>query len=362
LSARAALLLALLTAAHASSCLAFTPPGLWEIGEIGPMFPAVTRDNARNTAHDGRFLYFISNAGGGFAVVDDADPTRPAVVGTLSLSGIHLEVLEPGRYVLASTPSGLAVVGVSDPRAPRIAAELRLGCWVHGFFLKGGIAYCAMHIAGRLAIANVTDPLRPSRLSEIPIGAAHDVWVEGSIAYVTSYTGAGGLYVVDVSDPKVPRIAAFIREGRMYSYARAHGGLLFVGTHRPSAGLDVFNISDPLRPEFVRTIEPRRESLGYWMDVHGGRLFAADPHGGEIAVIDAGALTVEEWHYVGYPYLSHLLVRGDRLYASTHREIEGRYYCLIKVYAIGAPAEPPEPRPPEPPSPRGRGNPSWCGQ
>ena len=126
----------------------------------------------------------------------------------------------------------------------------------------------------------------PLALASIPIpGYANNVDVEGSFAYVAA--GAGGLQVVDASNPAVPVIVGALDTSGNANDVRVVAGTAYVADG--TAGLQIVDVSDPSTPVGRGLLD----TAGVAQDVFvsGGVAYVADgPAGLQIIdVSDAGA-------------------------------------------------------------------------
>jgi hypothetical protein len=185
-------------------------------------------------------------------------------------------------------------------------------------------------------------------LSHIDCPGGGQVWVEGATLYVGHMRPTSGTTIIDVADPRKPRIIAKIdvREGWHSHKVRVAGSLMIVnqekfGKSNPSeigGGIDIYDVSRPDTPKLV----------GQWRTVGGGvhrfdfdgRYAYISPTaegyvGNIVMILDLADPTrpveVGRWWIPGqwqaggeaYPWTDwtpprchHPLRRGDRLYVS----------------------------------------------
>ncbi len=164
----------------------------------------------------------------GVTFFDLADPARPRVVSRFTTglaTGVHNAWLDGDHAYLALTPwgSGLRVLDVSDPKAPRMVGSYYAGrSFLHDVHVRDGIAFLSHWDAG-LVVLDVGggtaggSPSRPVELSRVDLGGlTHNVWYwpDAEYAFVGDEkfgysSGANGmLRVLDVSDLSRPRQVA----------------------------------------------------------------------------------------------------------------------------------------------------------
>jgi hypothetical protein len=135
--------------------------------------------------------------------------------------------------------------------------------------------------SGFTATATVTvQSFAPTALSSIPMpGYANNVDVSGHYAYVAA--GAAGLQVVDVTDPRNPRIVGAVDTPGNASDVRIVGNLAYIADG--SAGLQIINVSSPANPVIVGAMDTPGEAQDVM--VSGSRAYVADGDAG-LQVVD----------------------------------------------------------------------------
>ena len=242
-----------------------------------------------------------------------ADPAHAAHAGRLvdatSLTW-SLAVFVKGdyAYVAATSADRLAVVDISDPTGPALAATLTNGTngarldGPRAVFVHGDVAYLASESSDALEIVDVSDPRSPAHLGSIShdadltdasgsgatLDGPYGVFVTGGHAYVTAHA-ANALAIVDVSDPTAPRHVSTVT-GTAENPLSGPSGVYVTGGHAfvaafGSDALAVIDVSDPAAPSYVGSL------------AHGGdaKLAGANSvavRGGYAYVTSSGALEV----------------------------------------------------------------------
>lgn len=114
------------------------------------------------------------------------------------------------------------------------------------------------------SIIEVTDPVNPVMLANVPTASVPSLWrdikVIGDVAYIVSEAGAHGLQVVDLGMvPNLPPgtlldpIALYAGFGNAHNVvANPETGFIYgVGTDTFSGGLHIVDVNDPLSPTLV---------------------------------------------------------------------------------------------------------------
>ncbi len=110
--------------------------------------------------------------------------------------------------------------------------------------------YAYIGVGARLFILNVATPAQPSIVGQTDLlpGVVEDIVVSGTYAYVAS--GAGGLYITNISNPAVPTEVGFY-DTPGYAYGVTIGEatpISPVETAADCASLTFLTLRTPLRP------------------------------------------------------------------------------------------------------------------
>jgi hypothetical protein len=142
-----------------------------------------------------------------FLVVDISDPSRPVQVGTTRVFGSQLAI--KGNYVYITRGVGIQVVKVSNPTKPRLVATYEIqenSTRTYGIYIEGrsNYAYVGDNAGGLtvLDISNPTAPLKKGYFHNLACADARDIHINGNYAFVADYRE--GLKVVDISNPASP--------------------------------------------------------------------------------------------------------------------------------------------------------------
>ncbi len=155
---------------------------------------------------------------------------------------------------VASGPSGLQILDVSDPAQPRLVS--RYGYSSGPVLQPGGckVAVSGEHayLAGAgLEVINIRDPHHPTRVGATDSGGG-GCWafaISDTHAYMAGYPGEGGVSVFAISNPKEPHWVATIPVSAV--------ALAVAGTHLYAAtweGFEVWNVASPGQPHRVSTM------------------------------------------------------------------------------------------------------------
>jgi hypothetical protein len=214
-----------------------------------------------------------------------------------------------GHYAYVMADSGLVVVNLDDPLAPRVAARVPLQN-ARASALQ--FRYLFATTAAGLEVVDVTVPERAKRVegARIALAGARGIYVARTYAYVAA--GKEGLAIVDVERPEQPRLfSKFTADGRiddardvvvgstnasLYAYvADGRNGLKVVQLTAPDTQPKFYGFSPEPRPQLIAWKETASPANALAKGLDRDR--AVDETGHQIAVfgrIGARPFTLEE--------------------------------------------------------------------
>ncbi|HOC44034.1 MAG TPA: hypothetical protein PKJ99_13535 [Thermoanaerobaculales bacterium] len=286
-------------------------------------------------AVSGDYAYLSDQSG--LFIVDVADPSAPRVVGELRMANIASSIAVSGGYAYItwgqSRQGGLQVIDVSTPSSPVEVGHLGMPAYVTGVAVSGGHAYLTWDqlFEGGLSVIDVSTPAAPVEVGSID--TPHDttgVAVAGSYAYVAN--GRAGLQVIDVSAPSSPANVGSIDTPGHASDVVVSGSYAYVADG--SGGLLVIDVSMPADPIPVATVDLEVDASH--VAVEGGYAYVASVWGG-LRVIDIHAPSAPvEVGSVDMPgYSSGVAVVGAHAYLATSE----RGFSVVDVSIPAAPVE-----------------------
>ncbi|MGE0788596.1 MAG: Ig-like domain-containing protein [Sandaracinaceae bacterium] len=201
---------------------------------------------------------------GGLTFWEVDDPCVPRVVGTghsrtmrethaigFSQEGGRWAVVDQLGAALAFDRGGIQFWDISDPSAPSAVADLEL----EGFLYPDAYARVSLSV----------------------------FW---QAPYVYVGFAQNGVYIVDATDPRTPRLVAQYRPEPVMQVGQVQAiGNLLVVTEAEGARVLLLDISDPVDPQpiaggdFLFEAEGRAREI-YFTNVIGGHLYAANKDGG----------------------------------------------------------------------------------
>jgi len=302
---------------------------------------AVDVDDAAEVVVDERGDTAFVAIGSGFATVDVSDPANPTVLAErrnlTDPEGVDVvEVLDVAydddRLLVPSAaqatgPKGFYVFDVSDPANPeRVGDWFRTGTANHNAVLHDGVAYVTSFLELEIVDVSGDEFLQlatwePGNWREAwarpPNTTLHDLYVQGDRAYCAYWDG--GVFLLDVSDPRRPRFVSRVGEYTREelaelsqgAYLEPPGNAHYVAVNEDASllaeggeswdldadddsggpsGITLYDLADESNPERVATIDPPVSANdayrgGTWttshnFDLRGGRLYASWYQGG----------------------------------------------------------------------------------
>jgi hypothetical protein len=220
--------------------------------------------------------------------VSIANPSKPKIIGNISISGFSTSVLADENYAYFGTGMNvnLIIADISNPGFPfkiRTLSFPETGGGIFGLAKSVNFLYLAMGSDGiySVDISNKTAPVVLNKLV-IENGQARDVVVQAHYAFIAH---GDGLKIIDIANPSNMQLIKSTGSG--YNSIDIDGELVFLG--KSSGGIDVFNISDPTNPLPVFNI-PNSGGTAWDVKYHKNHVYlATDSKGLFIYKIEANS-------------------------------------------------------------------------
>ena len=224
-----------------------TPDALITVGIHAPARPrsvAVVDD-----------LAYVASDPSGLSVLDVSNPAAPIELGAIDTPGQANGVAVAGEMAyVADGYAGLRAIDVSNPAAPRELGAVGNPGYANDVAVVGGFAYVAAQLSG-LRVIDVSNPAAPVEIGALDTpGQALRVAVVGGLAYLAD--GTSGLRVIDVSNPAAPIEIGALEDPQFALSVAVEGALAFVAGG--SLGLSVVDVSNPASPAVIGTLEMPR--------------------------------------------------------------------------------------------------------
>lgn len=247
-------------------------------------------------------------------IVNASNPPRPQSLGEHALAGGAVAIgVEGSRVVVAPGAGGVTWLDATNPGAIQELAVYVVPVAAHDVAVAGNVLCLVENIvASGLRLMDVSDPAAPKALGYLPLpGEAWRVALADGHAYVAD--GLGGLRIVDISDPRNPRqVGAYLGVDDVLDVAimDQHAYLAASGN-----GLRVVDVSDPRAPQEVGAFELPDQAFG--VAAAAGRVYIAGRRDVRIMDVSDPADPQPVAGIAVEPFLYHLAVVNNRLYVPT---------------------------------------------
>lgn len=192
--------------------------------------------------HQGnRLLVYID---GVMSVIDVENPERMSQIGYVTHlpSGSYLRTIKDTCYF--SGPNDCWYIRSADALFSPLVACHPLEQYTYRMVRQNDLLYLSSHA---LTIMDVADPDEPVTLSSLVLPSAGGrVALKDNIAYVCA--GNAGFHVVDVGDPRAPRLAGTLQPANVGSYDNVVVGRHFLAAVGMNNVLVVYDITNPGAP------------------------------------------------------------------------------------------------------------------
>ncbi|MBD3222574.1 T9SS type A sorting domain-containing protein [bacterium] len=210
-----------------------------------------TGGSARDLALLGDHGY-LANGGAGFAVLDLAEPTEPAVVFTDPAAGTALWLtVHEGHAYVGNIDSELLIYDLAVPTSPALVATLAIdGGDALDFAVRGHLMLVAAGHAG-LLVVDVGNPAAPVVVGSLATpGIARGVAVDGDLVAVAG--DQAGVLMVDLAVPQQPRALGAVGTDDAAVAVDLEGGTVLAAAR--SQGLVVIDATVPSAPQITATL------------------------------------------------------------------------------------------------------------
>lgn len=213
----------------------------------------------------------------GLRIIDVADPAQPVELGHYRRAGqgysndVKLVEANGKRYALIAD-SPVDVVDVTDPAAPRLAAQIPEEAHTLFTETRGGATYAYFgNYDGSCPVFDVSDPEAPVRLGRhVTAGSiVHDLMVQDGVAYLNAWEA--GFLEVDFTTPATPVLRGTwnptTTSTSHSSWATVAGGrrIALHGDESYGAHLDTVDI-DPASPTYMQPLGSYKTRD--WVSIH----------------------------------------------------------------------------------------------
>lgn len=189
------------------------------------------------------------------ATTSPPPPTVPSLQLAGQFGGSSNAVAADGHYAYLNVGPRLVVVDIADPARPAVAGRSSPLPGFEALSVSRGYAYVAAG-AGGLRVLDVSNPAAPVEVTAMAsVAPAWGTAIAGAYLYLAA---DDGLHIFDLSDPAAPRAASFFATRDVAHDVAVAGSLAYVaesysqGDASPDrGGLRMIDITDPASPREV---------------------------------------------------------------------------------------------------------------
>ena len=182
-------------------------------------------DYAIRPVIDGTILYAVDSHG--YTAFDITQPDNPVELGGYYTDLLASDMALAGTMAYLSAGTDLIFLDVTDPGAPAEAGTYYGSEFLEGVEVRNGVAYLA-GLNSALTSLDVSDPLLPLLLDQVPGGPGFGISLSGTVALVSS--ARDGVRAFDTTDPSnLAEIAFYDTSGIAISTA-SDGPTLYAAT------------------------------------------------------------------------------------------------------------------------------------
>ncbi|OIR12589.1 MAG: hypothetical protein BEU05_02855 [Marine Group III euryarchaeote CG-Bathy2] len=272
--------------------------------------------------------------GSGLLVLDISEASNPRELSFLPLVNGAGLVGVSGDYACVVDTQGIRIFNITNPAEPQEMGNLSIEGEIR--YLAMGQDYVYLTVAYyvvdlekweySLAVVDISDPRAPRVVGnyEAPVGI-FDMTVAGDYVYLAD---GWGLRIIDVSDPEEPEVeGTYITSNRTFGVDVVDDFAYVTDFY----GLRIINISDPTDPQEVGY----NDTLGYTLgvEVSGDLAYLAAISNVIVVDISNSSDPQEIGRNDTFRYLGNQVIVGDRLYLVD-------YYTGFHLLDITDPTEP----------------------
>lgn len=193
-------------------------------------------------------------------------------VGQFNDGGMAVTVLVAGDLAyVCEFDKGLEILDIRDHRNIKKLCQVPDTAQARGIAIVDDIAFVSCNVNG-LKFVNVADPSKPVYLGQYDArdGDPHQFLAVGKTAYLTEWHG--GLDIMDISDPLKPRRMSQFKDGGMAFSIQIVGPHAYITEYK--AGLKILDISDSSNPTLIGEYNNGGETNA--LHVAGGKAYVCD--------------------------------------------------------------------------------------
>ena len=233
----------------------------FEKGIVGALYDPKELDEPEDVLIDGKYAYVPCRVGNNLAVIDISNPRKPVIAASFRDPELvdAMGVTKHGDYIYVAsfTNHTCLVLDAKDPRHLKklysfvVGGEGRTTDRFRKVVYHDGYLYMTHSSEGRLYIADASDPAKPFIVGSVATeDGAFAVFIKGNYAYVGGCFPGRSLKVIDVTDKKAPKLVNTLADSVRYACTcsfQSDGNYLGAIAYT-SNSIIVFDITNPAKP------------------------------------------------------------------------------------------------------------------
>ncbi|HET9174671.1 MAG TPA: hypothetical protein VFN56_05355 [Candidatus Saccharimonadales bacterium] len=241
-------------------------------------------------AISGNYLYGYNTSTGQIVIYDVSNPSIPALVDSMTVSGGYESMTVQGSYLYEDYNNGLNVYNISNPASAKLVYNTTFGNAPRQLLISGNYLYTTSQI-GTIIVFNISNPSSPVQVTNFNFSTTDtvtNIYFQSHYLYAIS---GYALYVFDLSNPISPTLLSTLSlpgEGGTEPFSVA-GNYLYVsifGGNGAASFVQVIDISNAYNPYTVSYIPVSFQPTAN--AVMGRYLYLESMVGGRFQVFDLG--------------------------------------------------------------------------
>jgi hypothetical protein len=207
---------------------------------------------------------FIADTYTGIVTIKIADPTNPSYGHIYNTPGEANSVfLYDTLLYLADMSGGIRLFNVANPIEPIQISRDTIYATYTGVVARGRCAFCALGWSGFTVVdfSNLFHTVEYGPISSLG-GYVYSIYLDGDLAYLAC--GAGGLKIIDVSDPRACYVIGSLGLSGSSRGVFARRDTVFVAGF--DAGLHIIDAANPASPTLISTFNTAGYAMGVWAE------------------------------------------------------------------------------------------------